>query len=51
MGRTAGGTWYENTLMPRHTLGTQTTSGAMQVDGATQTGSTLTIRAPPIRPP
>lgn len=44
MGRTAGGTWYENTLMPRHTLGTQTTSGAMQVDGATQTGSTLTIK-------
>ncbi len=44
MGRTAGGDWFENNLVPRHTLGTQTTSGAMQVDGATQTGSTLTIK-------
>ena len=41
MGRTAGFDWYENTLMPTHTNGTQATG--FTVNGAGQTGSNLNI--------
>lgn len=41
MGRTAGFDWYENTLMPTHTNGTQATG--FTINGATQTGSTLNV--------
>lgn len=44
VGRTAGfGEIYENTLLPRHTVGSQ--DGAYTVNGASQTGSTLTVQA------
>lgn len=39
MGRTAGFNFYENTLLPRHTVGTK--GGTPLVNGASQTGSTL----------
>lgn len=42
MGRTAGFDWYENTLVPTHTNGD--TVAGVQVNGATQTGSTLNIK-------
>lgn len=41
MGRAAGFDWSENTLMPSHTRGGS--NGAYLVNGATQTGSTLTV--------
>lgn len=43
MGRTAGFDFYENTLMPSHTTGTAATTSGYLVNGATQTGSTLTV--------
>ena len=39
MGRTAGFDFYENTLLPRHTVGTK--AGTPLVNGASQTGSSL----------
>jgi hypothetical protein len=41
MGRTAGYDWYENTLMPTHTLGTQ--AGTPLVNGGSQTGAALSM--------
>lgn len=42
VGRTAGfGSIFENTLLPRHTVGSQ--DGDYLVDGASQTGSSLTV--------
>lgn len=41
MGRSAGFDWYENTLLPTHTLGNKVSS--VTVNGASQTGSTLNI--------
>lgn len=41
MGRAAGFDWMENTMMPSHTRGGS--NGAYLVNGATQTGSTLTV--------
>jgi hypothetical protein len=41
MGRTAGFDWYENTLLPTHTIGNKVAS--LTVSGATQTGSSLVI--------
>lgn len=41
MGRTAGFDWYENTLLPAHTNGTDVTG--VTVNGASQTGATLNI--------
>jgi len=42
MGRTAGFDWYENPLVPTHTLGN--TVAGVQVSGAGQTGSSLNIK-------
>jgi hypothetical protein len=42
MGRTAGFDWYENPLVPTHTVGN--TVAGVQVSGAGQTGSTLNIK-------
>jgi len=41
MGRAAGFDWAENTMMPAHTRGGS--NGAYLVNGASQTGSTLTV--------
>lgn len=41
MGRAFGGDWYENTLMPRVTVGNKVAS--VVVSGGSQTGSSLTI--------
>ncbi len=41
MGRAAGFDWMENTMVPSHTRGGS--NGAYLVNGATQTGSTLTV--------
>ena len=41
MGRAAGFDWMENTMMPSHTRGGS--NGAYLVNGATQTGATLTV--------
>lgn len=41
IGRTAGFDWYENTLLPAHTNGTDVTG--VTVNGASQTGATLNI--------
>jgi hypothetical protein len=41
MGRAAGFDWMENTMIPSHTRGGS--NGAYLVNGATQTGSTLTV--------
>ena len=41
MGRAAGFDWAENTMMPAHTRGGS--NGAYLVNGATQTGATLTV--------
>lgn len=41
MGRTSGYTFYENTLIPSHTIGDW--SGTVLVAGASQTGSTLNV--------
>lgn len=42
MGRTAGFDFYENTLLPRHTTGSNGGSGYL-VNGASQTGSSLVV--------
>ena len=41
MGRAAGLDWYQNTLAPTHTNGTQ--SATFTVNGASQTGTSLTV--------
>ena len=41
MGRTAGFNWYENTLLPTHTLGSKVAT--LTVSGASQTGASLLI--------
>lgn len=41
MGRTAGFDWYENTLLPTHTVGNKV--AGVTVSGASQTGSTLLV--------
>lgn len=43
IGRTGGFDWFENTLMPRHTTGTAAATTGYLVNGASQTGSTLTV--------
>lgn len=43
MGRTSGFDWYENTLLPIHTTGTDDGTGDYLVNGADQTGATLTV--------
>lgn len=43
MGRTSGFEFYENTLIPRHTTGTAAATTGYLVNGASQTGSTLTV--------
>jgi hypothetical protein len=42
MGRGAGFDWIESTLMPTHTMGTQT-AAALTVNGGAQTGATLNV--------
>lgn len=42
MGRTAGFDWYENPMVPNHTNGNKV--AGVQVNGATQTGTTLNIK-------
>ena len=42
MGRTAGATWYQNSLWPRHTSGSDD-GNDYRVSGANQTGATVTI--------
>lgn len=44
LGRTGGFDWYENTLMPRHTTGTAAATTGYTVNGATQSGATITIQ-------
>jgi hypothetical protein len=41
MGRTAGFDWYENTLLPTHTIGNKVAS--LTVSGGSQTGASLLI--------
>ena len=44
MGRTAGFDFYENTIIPRHTSGTDTGAGSnITVNGASQTGASITV--------
>jgi hypothetical protein len=43
MGRTGGFDFYENTILPAHTTGTAAASTGYLVNGATQTGATLTV--------
>jgi hypothetical protein len=43
LGQTAGFNFFENTLMPRHTTGTDDGTGDYLIDGGSQTGSTLVI--------
>jgi hypothetical protein len=43
MGRTAGFDFYQNSLWSKHTSGTETASGSMTVNGANQTGSSVTV--------
>lgn len=44
MGRTAGFDFYENTLLQRHTSGSDTGAGtSITVNGANQTGASLTV--------
>jgi len=43
LGRTAGFDFFENTLMPRHTTGTDDGTGDYLTDGAGQTGKSLVI--------
>lgn len=43
MGRTSGFEFFENTLMPRHTTGTAAATTGYLVNGASQTGATLTV--------
>lgn len=44
MGRTAGFNFYENTLIPTQTTGTAAATTTYTVNGANQTGSTITIQ-------
>lgn len=44
MGKTAGFDFYENTLIPVHTTGTAAKSTSYTVNGADQTGSSITIQ-------
>ncbi len=43
MGRTAGFDFYENTLLPSQTTGTALSATTYTVNGASQTGSTVTV--------
>lgn len=43
MGRTAGFDFYENTILPAHTTGTAVKSTGYLSNGATQSGSTITV--------
>lgn len=43
MGQTAGFKFFENTLLPRFTSGTAATTSGYLVNGASQTGATLTV--------
>ena len=43
LGQTAGFNFFENTLMPRHTTGTDDGTGDYLTDGAGQSGSTIVI--------
>lgn len=43
IGRTGGFDWFENTIMPRHTTGTAAATSGYLVNGASQTGATLTV--------
>jgi len=43
MGRTAGFDFYENTLIPTQTTGTAASATTYTVNGASQTGSTVTV--------
>jgi hypothetical protein len=44
LGRSAGFEFFENTLMPRHTSGSDTGAGTdITVNGASQTGSSITV--------
>ena len=43
MGRAVGFDFYENSLWARHTSGTETASGTIAVNGASQTGATITV--------
>jgi P22 coat protein - gene protein 5 len=43
IGRTAGFDWYENTIMPRHTTGTAAASTGYLINGAGQSGATMTV--------
>lgn len=43
LGRTAGFEFFENTLMPRHTTGSDDGTGDYLTDGAGQTGNSLVI--------
>lgn len=45
MGTTGGFDFYENTLVPRHLTGTAAKTTGYTVNGANQTGSTVTIQA------
>lgn len=45
MGRTAGFDFYENTLIPVHTTGTAAKSTGYTVNGATESGSTITVQS------
>lgn len=44
IGRMGGFDWYENTLLPRYTSGTAATSTGYTVNGASQTGASITIQ-------
>jgi len=44
MGKTAGFDFYENTLIPVHTTGTAAKTTGYTVNGATESGSTITIQ-------
>jgi hypothetical protein len=43
LGRTAGFQFYENTLLPKFTPGSETASGTITINGANQTGATITV--------
>jgi len=43
LGRTAGFMWTENTLLPIHTTGTDDGTGDYLVNGASQTGASITV--------
>ena len=43
MGRTAGFDFFQNSMWSKHTSGTETASGTMTVNGANQTGASVTV--------